>query len=76
MRCFKGAGRARSLSHNHYVGNISFFLKKICIYVVCIAVVLIIRSFLIVCCFVSFFFQFSIVIGGTWLLCILVGDGV
>ena len=74
MRCFKGAGRARSLSHSHYVSNISF-LKK-CIYVVCIAVVLIICSFLIVCCFVSFFFQFSIVIGGTWLLCILVGDGV
>ena len=78
MRCFKGVGRARSLSHNHYVGNISFFLKKICIYVVCIAVVLIIRSFLIVCCFVSFFFPilyrdrwYVVVVYFSWRWCII-----
>ena len=75
MRCFKGAGHARSLSHNHYVSNISFL--KNCIYVVCIAVVLIIRSFLIVCCFVSFFSilyhdrWYVVVVYFSWRWCII-----
>ena len=76
VRCFKGASRARSLSHSHYVSNISFF-KFFCIYVVCIAVVLIICSFLIVCCFVSFFpilyrdWWYVVVVYFSWRWCII-----